>query len=103
MKIELICFDGCPSWQKALENLESALQLERIQGEIDLIQVQNDNDAQRLRFLGSPHFRGDGRDLWPEDRDTYSLGCRVYATPEGIKGVPTVEMLREQLGQFKRA
>jgi hypothetical protein len=38
-----------------------------------------------------------GQDLWPEDRTDYALDCRVYATPAGLKGWPTVEMLRECL------
>jgi hypothetical protein len=28
MKIELLYFDGCPSWQAGLENLKAALQQE---------------------------------------------------------------------------
>jgi len=54
-----------------------------------------------LKFLGSPHFRVDGQDLWPEERENYSLSCRIYATLEGIKGFPTVAMLKQQLKQYK--
>ena len=31
------------------------------------------------------------------EREDWRLGCRVYATPEGLKGSPTAEMLREAL------
>jgi hypothetical protein len=38
------------------------------------------------------------RDLFPViEREDWRLGCRVYATPEGLKGSPTAEMLREAL------
>jgi hypothetical protein len=60
--------------------------------------VNTDEDAQRLRFPGSPTTRADGRDLFPVgERENWRLGCRVYATPEGLKGSPTAEMLREAL------
>jgi len=101
MKIELLYFDGCPSWETGLKNLEAALQEEGITASMEMVKVEDDSSAARLKFLGSPHFRVDGHDLWPEDREVYSLSCRVYPTPEGIKGFPTVAMLKQQLKQFK--
>jgi hypothetical protein len=68
-----------------------------------MVKVVDDSDATRLKFLGSPHFRVDGHDLWPEEREIYSLSCRIYPAAEGIKGFPTVAMLRQQLKQFKGA
>jgi len=97
MKIELLYFDGCPSWKQGLENLKSALELEHIQAEIQLIPVESPEDATKEKFLGSPSFRFEGIYLWPEERSSYYLGCRVYATPDGMRGAPTVEMLREKL------
>ncbi|MBI5944708.1 MAG: thioredoxin family protein [Chloroflexi bacterium] len=97
MKIELLYFDGCPSWQAGLQNLKSALQLEGIKAEVNLVNVQDDADAIRLEFLGSPSFRVNNVELWTETRETFALSCRVYPTSEGMKGWPTVEMLREKL------
>ncbi|CAG0987261.1 hypothetical protein ANAEL_02091 [Anaerolineales bacterium] len=94
MKIELLYFDGCPSWQTAFENLKRALQVERISDPIQVIEIVNAEQASQEKFLGSPSVRIDGRDLWYEQRENYSLSCRVYTTPEGVKGSPTVEMLR---------
>src|SRR3972149_2013092 len=102
MKIELFYFNGCPSWETGLKNLEAALQEEDLFASVEMVKVTDDSDATRLKFLGSPHFRVDGQDLWPEERELYSLSCRVYPTPEGIKGFPTVAMLRGQLKQFKK-
>jgi len=102
MKIELFYFNGCPSWETGLKNLEAALQEEDLSASVEMIKVVDDSDATRLKFLGSPHFRVDGQDLWPEERELYSLSCRVYPTPEGIKGFPTVAMLRGQLKQFRQ-
>ncbi len=96
-KIELLYFDGCPSWQEALENLRQALATENWPTEIRLIEIADADQAQAERFLGSPSFRIDGIDLWPEARRRYTLNCRVYPTAEGLRGSPTVEMLREQI------
>ena len=59
--------------------------------------VEDDAQAAQLKFAGSPSLRVDGVDLWPEERKRYNLSCRVYLTPDGLHGVPTVAMLREQL------
>ncbi len=97
MKIELLYFNDCPSWKSALENLKAALTAERLVAEIHLVQVEDNDAAARLRFLGSPSFQINGIDLWPEDRMTYALSCRIYSTPQGMRGVPDVEMLRQKL------
>ena len=99
MLIELLYFDGCPSWRVALENLEAALVVEGLQAEIRLVRVEDDAKAARLKFLGSPSFRVNGVDFWPEERKRYNMSCRVYLTPLGMKGAPTDEMLREQLSR----
>ena len=97
MKIELLYMDDCPSWERGLQNLQAALQLETINADIDLVKIGDDAEAARLRFLGSPSFRVDGRELWPEERETYALSCRIYLSPQGAKGWPSIEMLQEKL------
>lgn len=97
MKIDLLYIDDCPSWQRGLENLKAALAAEGLQADIHLVRVPDDADAARLKFLGSPSFCVEDIDFWPEQRGRYALNCRIYATPQGLKGAPTVEMLREKL------
>jgi hypothetical protein len=97
MDIKLMYFDDCPSWQSALENLKQALVAEQISDPVILVRIEDDDRAQQEKFLGSPSIWIDGQDLWAEERETYSLSCRVYVTPDGIKGFPTVEMLRSRL------
>jgi hypothetical protein len=103
MKIELLYFDGCPSWKNGLKNLKSALEEEDLSAPIDVIEVKDNEQANQLKFLGSPSFRVDGQELWPEERETYELSCRVFPSSEGIKGFPTVTMLRGQLKQLRKA
>jgi hypothetical protein len=101
MNIDLLYFDDCPSWQIGLENLKVALEAEGLEADIRLVEVANDEEVARLKFLGSPSFCVDGADWWPEEREQYNLSCRVYPTPQGMKGAPTVDMLRERLRTFK--
>lgn len=96
-KITLLYFDGCPSWQLALGNLEKLVQNEEFPAEISLIKIETPEQAKNEQFLGSPSIRVNGIDLWPEERANYTLRCRVYKTPAGLKGSPTIEMLRERL------
>lgn len=101
MKIELLYFDGCPSWQTGLERMKTALQVEQLDDSVVLVKVKDDSDAARLKFLGSPSFRINGKDLWPEERESYTLSCRIYKTPGSLKGWPSVEMLREKIKAAK--
>jgi hypothetical protein len=101
MQVDLLYFDGCPSWEDAMRNMMAALEMEGLKAEVRLIQVNDDNKAVRLKFLGSPSFQVDGEDLWSEHREQYALSCRVYVTPQGMKGAPTTGMLREKLNALK--
>lgn len=101
MKIQLLYFDGCPSWQSALQNLHSAIRAMGLNPSVELVQVMDDDDAVQKKFPGSPSFRINGIDLWPQELDTNSMSCRLYVTPDGLKGSPTVSMFREALGRFK--
>ncbi|MBI5878756.1 MAG: thioredoxin family protein [Chloroflexi bacterium] len=97
MKIDLLYFDGCPSWETGLAHLQTALAAEGMETDVRMVNVHGDDEAERLQFLGSPSFRLNGQELWPERREQYALGCRVYLTPQGFRGAPTVEALREKI------
>ena len=97
MQIDLLYFDDCPSWQSGLENMMAALEAEGLDAKIRMVNVTNEDEAAHLKFLGSPSFQVNGMDLWNEERESYNLSCRVYPTPQGMKGAPTIEMLREKL------
>jgi len=99
-EILLFYFDGCPFWQVALENAQKVIEIDKIPAEIRLIKIKSPEQAQKERFLSSPSFRVNGIDLWPEERDHYTLSCRVYQTPDGLKGSPSFEMLRERLREI---
>lgn len=97
MEINLLYFEGCPSWKKALANLQIASMKVNLDMRIKLIDVKSAQEATNVKFLGSPSFQINGQDLWPEARQSYLMNCRVYKTNEGLKGWPTIEMLRQKL------
>jgi hypothetical protein len=99
-EIELLYFDGCPSWQEALENLRQVIETENLPYQVRLIEITTPQQAQEERFLGSPSFRLNGMDLWPETRTRYNISCRVYQTNQGMRGSPSVEMLRERIREM---
>ena len=98
MKIQVLYFDGCPTYEAAAKTLRAVLAEEGMEAEVQLVAVNSDEEAGRLRFPGSPTIRVDGEDLFSvAQREDWRLGCRVYATPQGLRGSPTAEMLREAL------
>ncbi len=102
MVVEVLYFDGCPTYLEATRNLREVLAREGVGAVVELVAVNTDEEARRLRFPGSPTIRAEGRDLFPiPDRAEYAPGCRTYATPEGLKGSPTAEMLSEALTNLR--
>jgi hypothetical protein len=98
VKIELLYFDGCPTYKQAQQGLSRALLEKGIESQIRLRAVTTNEEAQRTQFPGSPTMRVDGRDLFPAtENQAWGLGCRMYATPEGLRGTPTKALLREAL------
>jgi hypothetical protein len=98
MKVEILYFEGYPTYLQAEETLRGVLTEESIEARVELVAVNTDEEAQELRFPGSPTIRVDGEDLFPvPDRSQYALGCRTYATPEGLRGSPTAEMIHAAL------
>lgn len=93
-QIELLYFEDCPNWQRGLEQFQKALDELKITEEIHLVKVENEEEAQRRKFAGSPSFLINGQDLFPTDQENYFLGCRVYPTSRGFQGVPDFEALR---------
>jgi hypothetical protein len=88
--IELLYFDGCPNHDELVPHLRELLVAAGIDATIELRRVETVEDAERERFLGSPTVRVDGRDVDPNAaaREDYGMKCRLYATAEGLRGIP---------------
>ena len=102
MQIELLYFEGCPSYRVAEGWLRDVLAEAHMPDPIRLIEIKTEADAQRWRFLGSPTIRFDGVDPFAQGAADYGLECRVYLTPDGLRGWPTKDMLRAALNHLTR-
>jgi len=91
--VTLLYFDGCPNWGT------TDRQLRELQAEIGFslghVRVETAEQARRLGFVGSPTVLVDRTDPFARGDMPAGLACRLYATPDGLQGSPTLEQLRE--------
>jgi hypothetical protein len=99
MRVELLWWEGCPSYPETRADLERILGEEGLEAEVEMVEVDSDEQARRERFPGSPTIRIDGEDvLPPQEAEPFSLTCRVYRLPDGrFSPTPDPEQLREAI------
>lgn len=93
--IELLYFDGCPSWERAWSELGRALVATGIDAAVRLRHIESLPDDERSGFAGSPTLRVDGKDLEGYDGPAV-MACRRYDSNAG-QGWPSQELLEERL------
>lgn len=96
MEITLQYFDGCPNWE-ALDRRLAELLDRRSDVRVSRQLVDTVEDAERLGFHGSPTVLVDGVDPFADEHAPAGLACRVFRTPAGLAGSPTVDQLREAI------
>ncbi|MDR7082662.1 hypothetical protein J2X01_001951 [Arthrobacter ginsengisoli] len=98
MRIELLHIDDCPNTAKALEQVEAALAaLGRDDVPVQLRLIESVAETAGTGFAGSPTITADGADIFPDGAPSGDLACRIYPTPGGYAGVPTVDQVKEAL------
>lgn len=105
MKVELLYFAGCPSYERLLPRLQELIAEIEPGTEIELRAVESIEEAEREEFLGSPTVRVDGRDIDPGvgERDDFGMKCRLYRSDEGVaSGLPPENWIRAALGGSER-
>ncbi|ABL81160.1 MULTISPECIES: hypothetical protein [unclassified Nocardioides] len=96
MDVTLLYFDGCPNWKIADERL-AAITAKRPDITLTRRLVETIDEAERLRFHGSPSILVNGADAFADADTAVGLSCRVYQTPDGPAGAPTTEQLEAAL------
>lgn len=93
--IEILYFDGCPNHEPTVDLAREVLGELGLSTEIRQVVVETPEDAEALRFVGSPSVRVDGLDIEPAARGQteFALSCRMY----GDEGVPPKDLLIEAL------
>jgi len=92
-QVHLLYFAGCPNWQDTEQRLREAIDRVGLEVEVVRVDVPTAEEAERLSFRGSPTVLVDGRDPFADTDAPIGLSCRVFRTPEGLRGAPTVEQL----------
>jgi len=96
MDVTLLYFEGCPNWRVVDERLAT---IASARSDISVTRrvVESIDEAERLGFHGSPSILVDGEDAFADADTAVGLFCRVYRTPGGPAGAPTVDQLRAVL------
>ena len=99
MRIQFLYWEDCPSHEPALERLKQVMAEENIYEEIESVDVETEEQAQALRFSGSPTILIDGEDIDPPPIAAHvALTCRVYQWADGrISPLPSPDMIRRAL------
>jgi hypothetical protein len=100
MKVEILYFGSCPSWRRTVEDVQRLLAEGHLEADVQLVAVSTDDDARRLRLLGSPTVRVDGVDVDPaaEGATTFGMQCRIYEHEGRLAPSPPASMIRAALG-----
>lgn len=93
MFVEVRYVDGCPNAATAQRRLAAAL-AETGRGDVSvrLRRIDDERQAVLLGFTGSPTILVDGVDPFQAPAAA-ALTCRLYPTPDGLAGCPTVDQL----------
>ena len=97
--IDFLYWEGCPSTAEARALLDDVLRRRGIAAEIRVHDVRTNEEAEALRFPGSPTIRVDGRDVDPQGASGRpALNCRIYHLPDGrVSPVPSRDSLEAAL------
>ncbi len=100
-RIEFLWFEGCPGHVPARALLDDVIAQLAPGTPVESIDASDPVVAQEHHFPGSPTIRVDGRDIDPDFRDTgdYTPRCRLYRTPDGLRGVPPRAWIEAALGR----
>jgi len=96
--VTLMYFDGCPNWKLTFDRLQVALrELGEDAGAVRLQHVSSAEQAELLSFRGSPSMLINGADPFAAAAAPFGLSCRMFQTPDGPAGAPTLEQLVQAL------
>lgn len=96
MDYELRIIPDCPNSPLALELFRQSLAAENAVGDIRVVELDSEEQAEALDFHGSPSFIVGGRDLFPSTVPP-ALTCRIYPGVNGLTGLPSQEDLQAAL------
>ncbi len=99
MEIEILVLEGCPNADAAKKLVCETVDELGIEASIEVVYVNDAEDAIARRFLGSPSIRVGGKDLEIEENKLiqYFMGCRIYRHGHRLSGLPPKELVTRAL------
>ena len=101
--VELLWWDGCPSYDDALADLKRILSEEGLSAPVELVEIESFEQAASEHFPGSPTIRIGGEDIVPPgDGEPFTLTCRIYMLRDGrVSPTPDPEDVRAAVRRAK--
>jgi hypothetical protein len=93
MDVELLVVPDCPNKMSAYDLTRAAFTELGVASLVTTTVITDDTQAQARGFTGSPTFLINGHDPFAEPGAAVGVACRVYRTPTGFAGVPSLEEL----------
>ena len=105
MRVSFLFYEDCPSHDLALERLREVLDEKGLDANVEVVKVESEEQAQELRFVGSPTILINGQDIAPPPPDSrYALTCRAYRLEDGrISPLPSPDTIRRAIDAAEKA
>jgi hypothetical protein len=105
VKLEVLYVDDCPSHEALMPRLRKLMAQVGVDAPVELRHVESVEAAERERLLGSPTLRVDGEDVDPTagERTDFRLKCRLYLSPDGLRGTVPDEFVVAALARARDA
>lgn len=95
---DLLFVSDCPNLDLARRRLNEAAARAGVELVVREQLVIDAEAAEELGMHGSPTILVDGRDVAGTRASEAAVSCRLYATPSGLEGAPSVDDLVAALG-----
>jgi len=121
MKIQYLYVKKCPHWGGGLEVLKETLREANVEDKVEIVEIKNRSDAEKMDFIGSPTIRIEDFEIdrfprelskqiktlkisgWREllksqkHKEKFSLACRKYKFKGKIFNYPSKEMIKDSM------
>ena len=99
MRVELLWWEGCPSYPEAIAEVRELMREEGLDADaLELREIETEEQAASERFPGSPTIRIDGEDIvFGEVRSGMEAVDSIEGTETGAQDRPTEDAVIERV------
>ena len=97
MEITVQHFNDCPNWLTTIDRIEQVVEQTDVKATVQIQLVNTPEAAEAHSFRGSPTVLIDGTDPFADTDTPVGLSCRIYNTPDGLAGSPTIDQITKAI------